>query len=78
MSDAQGAQHLGAAALGESQVVGVIDDAAGVGVLVIDADGKPMDRAVQMPARIIPPRSLIVASASGTSRSSWAPASAGR
>ena len=31
------AQHLGPAALGEAQVVGVIDDAGRVGVLVVDA-----------------------------------------
>src|SRR6185437_270790 len=38
--DAQAAQHLGARAFGEFEVVGVIDEAGGVGVLVIDARGK--------------------------------------
>src|SRR6266446_9827617 len=36
MGEAEAAHHLGAAALGEFEVVGVIDDAGGIGVLVID------------------------------------------
>ncbi len=38
MRDAGVAHRLGAGAFGEAQIVGMIDDAAGVGVLVIDAD----------------------------------------
>jgi hypothetical protein len=30
------AQHLGAGALGEAQITGVVDEAAGIGVLVVD------------------------------------------
>ena len=37
MGDSQVAQGFGAGALGVAQVIGVIDDAAGIGVLVIDA-----------------------------------------
>ena len=36
--DTQVTQGFGAGALGETQVIGVIDHAAGVGVFVIDAD----------------------------------------
>ena len=39
----QPAQHLGARPLGEFEVVGVVDHAAGIGVLVIDADGIAVD-----------------------------------
>ena len=46
------AQHLGARPLGEAQVVGVVDDAAGVGVLVVDADAATMDAAVAHALRI--------------------------
>src|SRR5665213_2745306 len=35
--DAGGAQRLGPTALGEFEIIGVIDDSAGVGILVIDA-----------------------------------------
>src|SRR5260370_42667269 len=35
--DAEATQHLRARPLGEFQVIGVIDEAGGVGVLVIDA-----------------------------------------
>src|SRR6185437_4411597 len=38
--DAEAAQHLGARPLGEFEVVGIIDEAGGVGVLVIDTHGK--------------------------------------
>ena len=37
MREAEGAHHLSAPALGEFQEIGVVDDAARVGVLVIDA-----------------------------------------
>src|SRR5579862_1844731 len=40
MLDAEEAHHLGARALDEFQIVRVIDDARGIGVLVIDADRK--------------------------------------
>ena len=36
------AQRLGARPLGEAQIGGVIDDAAGIGVLVIDPHGIAM------------------------------------
>src|SRR6185437_16850429 len=39
MAVAEAPQHFGAPALGEAEVVGVIDDAGGVGVFVVDADG---------------------------------------
>src|SRR5579872_194876 len=40
----EAAQHLGAAALGEFQIVGVVDDPGRVGVLVIDPQRHPVRR----------------------------------
>ena len=37
-SKPRAAQHLGPRPLGELQIVGVVDDAAGIGVLVVDPD----------------------------------------
>ena len=45
------AQHLGARALGEFEIIGVIDDARRVGVLVIDADREEMDAVADVPER---------------------------
>ena len=39
----EAAQHLGPRPLGELQVVGVVDDAAGIGVLVVDPQRQAMD-----------------------------------
>ena len=39
MFDTEQAQQVGAAALAKFEIVGVIDDAGEIGVLVIDADG---------------------------------------
>ncbi len=46
LADAETAQHLGARALGEFEVVGVIDEPRRVGVLVIDAHGIAVGAAV--------------------------------
>src|SRR6266404_1292817 len=49
------AHHLGARAFGEFQIIGVIDDAGGVRILIIDANGKAMDVRHRCPP---PPRRL--------------------
>ena len=45
--DAACPQHLGAAALEEAQVVGVVDDAGKICVLVIDPHRETVDHVVQ-------------------------------
>src|SRR5205823_9991789 len=72
MGEAELAHHLGAAALGEFEVIGVIDNAGRVGVLVID----PQFHAVRHPrayggraAHCV--SSAAVSSGSWRSRSSW-------
>lgn len=40
----------------------MVDDAAGIGVLVVDPDWEPVDRAVQISARITHPRSFVLGS----------------
>src|SRR4051812_4567082 len=47
VADAGQAHHLGARALGEFEIRGVIDDAAGIRVLVVDADREQMALAVE-------------------------------
>ena len=42
MFDTEQAQQVGAAALAKFEIVGVIDNAREIGVLVIDADGEKM------------------------------------
>ena len=60
MVEPETAQHLGARALGELEIGGVVDDAGGVGVLVVDPDADAVDARLDAPDRSSAP--VVVAS----------------